>query len=94
MSEMIERVARQIFETNITVYLRLSMDFSEQTVSVQEQYRGLARAAIKAMRDLTKPMMFYGMDAMARDDLEPTEAGFTRGYQAAIDAALNEEGKG
>lgn len=90
MSEMIERVARQIFETNITVYLRLSMDFSEQTVSVQEQYRGLARAAIEAMREPTEAMEEAALDVrplMLPDS--PREV-----WEAMIDAALNEEGQG
>lgn len=84
MSEMIERVAKAI----------------QKVVNERDNagdictHEDAARAAIEAMRDLTKPMMFYGMDAMVRDGLEPTEAEFTRGYQAAIDAALNEEGKG
>lgn len=90
MSEMIERVARQIFETNITVYLRLSMDFSEQTVSVQEQYRGLARAAIEAMREPTEAMEEAALDVrplMLPDS--PREV-----WGAMIDAALNEERQG
>lgn len=38
----------------------------------------------------TKPMVFYGMDAMSRDDLEPTEEEFAAGYQAAIRCAAGQ----
>ena len=46
-------------------------------------------AVLECLRTPTRPMIFYGMDAMARDDLEPTEEEFARGFIAAIDAALS-----
>lgn len=65
---------------------------------------GDARAVIEALMEPTKPMVFFGMDAMARDDLEPTEDEFRAGFVAAIRTALgdqfaalsqpNEEGEG
>lgn len=82
MTSMIERVGRIIEQAII----RHGVSEFELRGTI-----GDARRAIEAMRDLTMPMAVSGMEAMARDDLEPTEAEFTRGYQAAIDAALNEE---
>ena len=47
-----------------------------------------ARAVIEALMEPTKPMVFFGMDAMARDDLEPTEDEFRAGFVAALRTAL------
>jgi len=51
----------------------------------------IARAVIEALMEPTKPMVFFGMDAMARDDLEPTEDEFRAGFVAALRAALGEQ---
>lgn len=60
------------------------------TDSEAEEY---ARAVIEAMMEPNKSMVFFGMDAMSRDDLEPTEGEFRAGFQAAMraDAAARSE---
>lgn len=56
--------------------------------SVRERYRGLARAAIGAMREPTEAMVRAGNgDCMSYFGDEPFPS-FERGWASAIDAAL------
>jgi hypothetical protein len=87
MSEMVERVARVAHDA------QWEEPFPAEGTIAYAIAIQVARAAIEAMREPTKPMIFYGMDAMCRDDLEPTEDEFRRGFQGAIDAALSPSGE-
>ena len=73
-------------------------------VPFKPEFTEAARAVIETLMEPTKSMLFFGMDAMARDDLEPTEDEFRAGFTAALRAATgdqfgalsqpNEEGEG
>ena len=62
----------------------------------QEFSQKLARAVIEALMLPTPEMVSFGIDAMSRDDLEPTEDEFSAGFVAALRTASkpNEEGEG
>lgn len=80
MSEsMVERVAREIAGP------AHAAPWGATGKQNWEMYTTEARAAIKAMREPTKKMR----GAAVRAKVPP--GGFTRGYQAMIDAALDEK---
>jgi len=83
MNEMIETVARAIYEkrngTGCKPWPRLPR-------SHQDPYRSDARAAIEAMRDPTEAMWGAVIDSPAK--LRRSD------WRDMIDAALNEEGQG
>lgn len=85
--EMVERVARAIYEGRNG---KGAIPWSRREWSHREPYLKDARAAIEAMMEPSKPMVFFGVDAMCRDDLDPTEDEFRAGFSAAIKAALGE----
>lgn len=87
----VEEVARAIFEEDGTGYPALSVPFEEQSWKVRERYSDLARAAIEAMREPTPGMI----EAMNRTRMA-IQGGYevdASPWEAAIDAALSEEGE-
>jgi hypothetical protein len=90
--EMVERVARAMFDLNIEM-----LDWDRVHESVSEGYRHSTRAAIAAMREPTEGMVTAGKDAYKvtrgkRSNLHGP-AGLAGKWQAMIDAALSEEGR-
>lgn len=86
MNEMIERVARAIFDTNrpdICEQHRNEIWVNPRAENVREVARDLARAAIAAMRECTDGMEHAG--EVARD---VDECGVAWTYRAMITAAL------
>ena len=57
---------------------------------VKDEYYRETDAVLDALMEPSKSMVFFGMDAMARDGLEPSEAEFRAGFVAAINAARAE----
>lgn len=85
MSEMVERVAVALFETEETGYPGLSVPFAEQSRKVRERYRELARAAIETMHEPTQTMV---------DAAHEVPSDHARHHwRAMIDAALSEEAR-
>ena len=78
MSEIIDRVATAIFDDYDWSFVPQG-GFAEQELHVQEIFRNLAKAAIKAMREPTEAM------CDAADWQQQSEV---NQYQRAIDAAL------
>lgn len=94
MSEMIERVAKAIYEADDV----WSEAFPWPTMGSDEQsadnYRRIARAAIQAMRVPTKEMVLAGLNCDAWADNEGNAVEMLSGtFTAAIDAALKEQTK-
>jgi hypothetical protein len=90
MSEMIERVAKAIYEkrngAGCVWWVRLPN-------SHKDPYRADARAAIGAMKEPTDAMMQALHEAMFVDKYDATDQPMLgAGIEAFIDAALNEEG--
>lgn len=94
MSEMVERVARAVYEkialdpdwddAPLTEDQRVAQDDDPS----QEACRAIARAAIAAMRDPTEGMCLAGQEAKLTIDFgKPPNGGI---WRAMIDAALKE----
>lgn len=83
-SSMIERVARRIAnEMHAGGDFGMTGEYAYSQRSAE--FLALGRAAIEAMRDPTDAMVDTAWDALGLD------GDFIAGYQAAIDAALNEQ---
>jgi hypothetical protein len=99
MSEMVERVARAIALAQLDNDTRAVVD--PNTWPVAESYCDMARAAIEAMREPTKVMIYVGNneiedchDSWSYDSgsgclIEPEAA--RNAWQSMIDAALSEK---
>lgn len=87
MSEMVERVAKAIYEGRNGAGCK---PWGRLPSGHKQPYLGDARAAIEAMRNPTLRMLIHGLDAMSVYELEPLLEEFTLGYKAAIDAALKD----
>jgi len=86
---MVERVARAIYEKRNGAG---ATPWSRRSAAHKDPYLDDASAALDALMEPSKPMLFFGMDAMARDDLEPTEEEMRTAYRAMLSKA-KEQGK-
>lgn len=88
MSEMVERVARAIFEDEYREPNSLRPDYT----IVDNYYRRTARAAIQAMREPTDEMESVGFNAAHQYCFEGDPPDFKEGWRAMIAAALKGSG--
>ena len=101
MTEMVERVARAMFNehcsqqsdgdcfSDATVWPR--QDCDDTTSMVRTYFMDLARAAIAVMREQTAEMYIAGSEANCTTmDNDSDGGGTTASWRAAIDAALEE----
>ncbi|XHE12367.1 hypothetical protein PCC82_11260 [Agrobacterium deltaense] len=84
MSEMIERVAKELHE-------KLSSQDIDGYLGANFDLNSVARAAIEAMREPTAGMMIEGYGDLFRLETQLGIAAARYRYQAAIDAALNDK---
>jgi hypothetical protein len=96
---MIERVARAICEKACGAAVVADWDGPETTEGFREHWRGLARAAIAAMREPTEEMQRVGFLANRFSNADPCDKPTCIGritmradkaWTAMVDAALNE----
>lgn len=80
MSEMIERVAKAIRDTNANT---IGLTFTELS-------RAIARAAIEAMREPTQLELYPGVSAYIKVEQRCRPVAFRAGWNAVIDAALSQ----
>ncbi|TDR28919.1 hypothetical protein [Aquamicrobium defluvii] len=94
MSEMVERVAKAIYEAS--PFKMTEGPYDRQSDLYKRNCRLLARAAIEAMREPTDAMVDVGQDAFAEGinmvagHPEPSDEASYQTYIAMIDAALSE----
>ena len=87
MSEMVERVARAIYEDDFGGPDRTPTPWAERDEEFRETVRSNARAAIQAMREPTSAMVEA---ADSRRDPRNGWLGAISAWEAMIDAALKE----
>ncbi|WP_313326297.1 hypothetical protein [Sphingobium yanoikuyae] len=93
MSEMIERVAKAIYEEDDPWHKAWPWPNLNESQGSPEPYRRIAAAAIKAMREPTNFMLVEATEnAGPIDCCSVDEKGAKEVWQAMIDAALVGEG--
>lgn len=87
---MVEKVARVLFTRKVEEFV---CDGTwEENAALHEDFMQDARAAIEAMREPTNDMLQAMYEAMFEDKFTGGELPMLNaGFEAAIDAALNEE---
>lgn len=94
MDDMIERVARAIFEKYVVTFIGYGgpREWSALDEAGRQFAFGLARVAIEAMREPTPDMCFAGMadqtPRSATNSLERQKEALTHIWRAMIDTAL------
>lgn len=87
MSEMVERVKVALIDADVKWYAERHPSVPEQEIrdlTDDDNYRAIARAAIKAMREPTRDVLSAFVDADTSFDDAKTR------WECAIDAALSE----
>lgn len=89
MSEVVERVARALFEADCQIGDTPIVKWELAPEYEREEYRHLARAALEALREPTEGMVEAGADAAdASGWAVDAISGAKTAYRAMIDEAL------